>query len=94
MSNSDYNGKVINLDTFTDALTVPSVKIHSIEWVKPEDVGDECLVKLNNNDGVKVINWVCSTQFKNEIKYFDGQVITLYIPAGGVESGELIIYLR
>ena len=94
MSNSAYTGKAINLDTFSSALTISNVKPFSIEWVQPENVGDACVVKLDNNDGVKIINWVCSVQFKNEIKYFDSQMATLYIPVAGVESGELIIYLR
>ena len=94
MSNSVYTGELINLDTFSSALTIPRLKIWCIEWVQPEDIGDCCLVKIDSDDGLKLIDWACSVQFKGEIKYLDPKIRTLYIPVGGVESGELIIHVR
>ena len=93
MSNSDYTGKVIRLDTFSSAISIPNIKIFSIEWTNMEEIGDECRISADA-DGPNFIEWACHTPFYPHIKYFDSQITNIYIAAGGVGSGVVIIYVR
>ena len=94
MSNSAYTGKIINLDTFASAITLPNLKVFSLEWTNPQEVGDECLIRIDDGDGLKIVHWTCAVQFKGDIKYFDSIPIVLHIPANAIVSGELIIIVR
>lgn len=93
MSNSDYTGKVIRLDTFSSAISIPKVKVFSIEWTNMNEVGDECRISMSSNDP-NMIEWTAPMPFFQFIKYFDAQVMDIYIAAGGVGSGIVIIYVR
>ena len=91
MSNTT-TGRVLYLDTFTSAITITNVKVFSIEWI-PENVGDQCRIAMDSDDPY-FIEWTCHTAFCEHQKYFPMEMMDLYIPAGGVGSGKVIIFLR
>jgi hypothetical protein len=92
MANTDFAQKAINLDTFTSEIPIPMVKVFSIEWVNPTEVGHKCVVKIDS--GAKIVDWTCHDADRGEIKYFDSIAMNLVIEQGAVDSGELIIIQR
>jgi hypothetical protein len=92
MANSVLTQRAINLDTFTSNIEIPSIKVWSIEWVNPTEIGHKCVIKIAS--GVKIIDWTCHDVDRGEIKYFDAIPLNLVIEHGAVESGELIIMVR
>jgi len=95
MANSsltDY--RAINLDTFTSAISMTNIKVHSIEWVSPDTFGDTCTISLGSS-GPNLVEWTCHDVNYPYIKYF-GELMfdELYIAISGVSSGSLIIMVR
>ena len=90
--NSSLDHRAINLDDFRSEIEIPAVKVWSIEWVAPTDVGHKCVVKLDS--GVKIVNWTCHDVDRGDMKYFDAIAMNLVIEQDAVESGELIIIVR
>jgi len=93
MANSVLTGKVVNLDTFTSAISMSQIKIHSIEWANPEFVGDRCVI-AEGAGGIEFVDWTCHTESYPHIKYFGTAPMDIYIGVAGVGSGSLIIMVR
>lgn len=91
MANTDFTQKSINLDTFNYEIKIPYVKVWSIEWVNPTEVGDKCVIKSENR---KIIDWTCHDVGRGDIKYFDSIAMNLVIENEAVDSGEIIIMVR
>jgi hypothetical protein len=94
MANSILTGRVINLDTFTSAITIPNVKLFSIEWVNPTTFGHTCTI-TNGVGGVNLVKWTCTDTSQKLEKWFPLQAYSsVDIALQAVESGELIILVR
>jgi hypothetical protein len=88
------DNRAINLDTFTSAISMTKIKVHSIEWVSPDTFGDTCTITLGSS-GPSVVEWNCHDVNYSYIKYFPPLMYEeLYIAASGVDSGKLIIIVR
>jgi len=95
MGNSSLTDhRVINLDTFTSAISMTNISVFSIKWVSPDAFGDTCTISLGSA-GPNIIEWTCHDVNYNYIEYFPSQKYDeLYIGVSGVTSGKLIIVVR
>ena len=88
------NSRVINLDTFTSAISMTNISVFSIKWVSPDAFGDTCTISLGAS-GPNLIEWTCHDVNYTFIEYFPPQKFEeLYIGVSGVTTGKLIIVER
>ena len=94
MANSVLTGRVINLDDFSAAVTLPCIKLFSITWSGMTTLDHTCTI-THGVDGLSVIEWVCTDVSQSWTAYFPLQAYSsIDIAAGAVESGKLIILVR
>jgi hypothetical protein len=101
MSNQ-FKGELVVLDTFTSDILLSAVydktvfKLNSIEWQQPLIVGDTALIyDKNSSDKLSLFDEYCVIARQSLIKYFfDLNVRDIYIPAGSVTSGKIILIIR
>jgi len=99
---NNYKGNPIFLDVFTGAIDLKTqlgfangtpLKVRSIEWAYPSTVGHTCLI-TDKASGRPIFKETCFVQYEPIEKPFDGVYLdNLYIAAGGVQSGAIIILL-
>jgi hypothetical protein len=94
MGNSILTGRIINLSVFSSAITIPNVKLFSIEWVNSTTQNHTCTI-TNGVGGLDLVNWTCTTAKQGITKYFPLQSYSsVDIAIDAVQSGELIILVR
>ena len=94
MANSVLTGRVINLDTFTSAISIPNIKIFSIEWTGMDALDDTCTI-THGVGGPSLVEWVCTDVDQSITKYFPLQAYSsIDIAIDAVSSGKLIILVR